>query len=555
MRRLPYWRWTVLLLALAMFAASCGGGDDDGGTEAGGDDTEETTETTAAGISTTVGGSDDEADGDGEDEGDDEPVEVAAASGTLRMVEFSPVTTFDPAGSQTAQSAYLYPVYDTLTRQNADFTLAPALATAWEQPEPTTWVFTLRDDVVFHDGSAFNGQVAADNMTRAQAFEGNPNAATWAAMESAEATGDHEVTVTFSRPQPQFPIQMSMVMGMMVSGEAMAAGTDLTRNPQGSGPWQWSEAESEAGVTEVYDLFDGHWNPADQGVERVEVTAVPDNNARANALLSGDADIMATTRDAQIDDLVDAGNDLLTVPNYFPYLVITGRDGGIDEPLADERVRQAIALSIDRDTYNASIHAGKGDSLGGVYPPAFGDWHDGALDGLYSYDPDRAKELLAEAGYGDGVTIQMPIMPAIQPHVDLTVQMLGATGIDVELIQINNGELGPRTRQGEWGITWFRDLLYHPANDLPKFVEGGTYDIFGVGDTDDIAALLASAAELSPADAKPIYAEAVTELVERGILIPLAHGGQNAVAAPTVTGAVLGLNMQAPMPYGVRVDG
>lgn len=548
MNRSTIGRWLALLLALVLLASACGG-DDDGGTEAGETD-EETTETTAGGISTTVGGSDE---AEEEDEGDE--AEAAAASGVLRMVEFSPVTTFDPAGAQTAQSAYLYPEYDTLTRQNADFTLSPALATAWDQPDPNTWVFQLRDDVTFHDGSAFDAQVAADNMNRAKAFEGNPNAATWAAMDSAEATGDHELTVTFARPSPQFPIQMSMVMGMMVSGEAIAADADLSRAPAGSGPWVWSEGDSEAGVTEVFTLFDGYWNPADQGVERVEVTAVPDNNARANALLSGDADIMATTRDAQIDELVDAGNELITVPNNFHYLVLTGRDGSIDDALADERVRQAIALSIDREAYNASIIAGKGDGLGGVYPPAFGDWHDSSLDDFMAYDPERAQELLAEAGYEGGVTIQMPVMPAIQPHMDLTIQMLGATGIEVEIIQINNGELGPRTRQGEWGATWFRDLLYHPANDLPKFLEGGTYDLFDVEDTADLAEMANEAAGLSPEEAKPIYAEIVRELMDRGIVIALGHAGQNTTYAPNVTGVVMGLNMQAPMPYGVRIEG
>lgn len=539
------WRHLLgLLMTLALLAAACG--SDDGDVDA--DESEdETTETTATGIETTVGDSEDE--GEMEEE---ETEEAAPASGTLRMVEFSPVTTFDPAGAQSAQSAYLYPVYDTLTRQNNSFGLEPALATAWSQPDPNTWVFELRDDVVFHDGEAFNAQVAADNLARHQAFEGNPNAATWVNMTSAEATGDYELTVSFSTPQPQFPIQMSMVMGMMVSPAAFDA--DLARNPQGSGPWIWAEDESEAGVVEIFNLNDNYWNPADQGVERVEVAAVPDNNARANALLAGDADIMATARDAQIGDLLDADNVLISVPNYFPYLVITGRDGGIDEPLADLKVRQAIALSVDRDAYNKAIHSGLGDGLGGVYPPAFGDWHDTSLDDSFGYDPEKAKELLTEAGYPDGITVQMPVMPAIQPHMDLVVQMLGASNINVEIIQINNGELGPRTRQGDWGITWFRDLLYHPANDLPKFVEGGTYDLFTPGDTADIKALLDEAASLEPAEARPLYTEATTMLIDRGILIPLAHGGQNAVYAPSVTGVTMGLNMQAPMPYGVRVD-
>ena len=98
-------------------------------------------------------------------------------------------------------------------------------------------------------------------------------------------------------------------MGMMISPNFLD-GTDLTRNPQGSGPWIWNDGDSEAGVTEVFDLNPNYWNPADQGVERVTVTLVADNNARMNALLTGEADIMATTRDAQIDTGLDGDMNL-----------------------------------------------------------------------------------------------------------------------------------------------------------------------------------------------------------------------------------------------------
>jgi len=121
-----------------------------------------------------------------EEEPEEEQVVAAAPDGSvLRYAEFSPVTTFDPAAAQTAQSAYLYPVYDTLVRQNADFQIVPSLATSWSQPEPTQWVFELRDDVVFHDGAEFNAEVAAANLNRSKATEGNPNAATWAGFVEA----------------------------------------------------------------------------------------------------------------------------------------------------------------------------------------------------------------------------------------------------------------------------------------------------------------------------------------------------------------------------------
>ena len=544
------WRLLAALLALLLVASACGGSDD-GDTAESEDENEET-----AAIETTVPGSD-------EDETDtteaEDPAEAAAASGTLRYVEFSAVTTFDPAKAQTAQSVYLYPVYDTLTRQNNDFGLEPAMATEWSQPDPNTWVFQLRDDIVFHDGGKFNGQVAADNMNRSKATEGNPNGATWAGFVEAEATGDYEVTATFANPQPQFPIEMSMVMGMMVSPDAMASEADLTRAPAGSGPWIWQDGESEAGVTEVYTLFDGYRDPADQGVERIEATAVPDNTARANALLTGEADIMGSIRDAQIDGVVEAGNEVLSVPNYFPYMGIVGRsDGTVDgELLQQDLIRQAVAYSIDREAYNDAIHAGKGDSKGGIYPSAFSEWYVSDLDSTFEYDVDKAKELLTEAGYPDGITLLTPIMPAIQPHVELVTQMLGASGITVEQTQINNGELGPRVRSGEWGLYWGRELLYHPANTYPKYTsETGVWNPFGLDDLADLDAKMLEAAESADLPTmQEIYAEVGGELINRNVIIPLAHGSQNGAYTPNVTGVVMGLNMQAIMPYGVRVDG
>ncbi len=543
----PWRLLTTLLAVTAVMAAACGGGSSsDGAAESDG----ETTTTEQRTISTAA---------DNSNSGDDdtaEPVETEPASGTLRMVEFSPVTTFDPAGSQTAQSAYLYPVYDTLTLQGPDYSVQPNLATSWESPEPGVWEFTLRDDVVFHDGTAFDAQAAADNMVRSKEFEGNPNGGVWTNMVSATAVDATTLRVEFSTPQPQFPIEMSMVMGMMVSPAAF--GTDLTRAPAGSGPWVWQDGESQAGVTEVYTLAPDYWNPAHQGVERVEITTVADNAARLNAGLTGEADIIATLRDAEVSTATDEGFEVLSVPNYFPYIVIYGRDGGIDDELVDLKVRQAIMYSIDRSAYSEAIQLNNGDSLGGIYPPAFAEWHVPELDDSFQYDPVKAKELLAEAGYPDGITIAMPVMPAINAPLDLIVQMLGASGITVELGQINNGELGPRTTatEPEWGLTWTRALLYHPANDLPLWING-RYNPLGLDDNADLDALMAEAA-VAPdlATAQALYAEVETQLIERGVILPLAHGAQNAAYDPTkVTGVVMGLNMQAPMPYGVRVAG
>ena len=543
----PWRLLTTLLAVTAVMAAACGGGS--GSDEAAGSDGATTT-TEQRTISTEA-----ESTNSGDDDAD-EPVNVEPASGTLRIVEFSAVTTFDPAGSITAQSTYHYPVYDTLTLQGPDYSVKPNLATAWDSPEPGVWEFTLRDDVVFHDGTPFDAQAAADNMIRYQEFEGNPNAAVWANMTSATAIDPTTLRVEFSRPQPQFPIQMSMIMGMMVSPSAF--GTDLTRAPAGSGPWIWQEDESQAGVTEVYTLAPDYWNPSHQGVERVEITAVPDNSARLNAALTGEADIVATLRDAEVATARDSSFEVISVPNYFPYIIVTGRDGSIEDEIADLKVRQAIMYSIDREAYAEAIQLNNGDALGGIYPSAFGEWHVPELDDSFEYDPVKAKELLAEAGYPDGITIGMPVMPAISGPMDLIVQMLGASGITVEMTQINNGELGPRLSadEPEWALGWTRALLYHPANDMQTWIgQDAYYNPLGLDDIDDLEAIFEEAVAASDLEtAQALYAEIETQLIERGVIIPLSHGAQNAAFDPAkVSGVVMGLNMQGPMPYGVRV--
>jgi len=559
------WRLLAALLVLSVLAAACGGSDDpasdeggadaDPGESASDDEAEaaeiviEAEEQPAADESEDDTQQADEQDAEQPNEDDVTP----PPSGALRIAEFGGVTSFNPAAVNSAQFGFLIPVYDTLTRQDAGLAVVPGLATAWTRPEPNTWEFTVRDDVRFHDGTPFDAQAAVDNIVYHSSFEGNPNAGAWAGFVEARVIDATTFQVEFAEPKPQFPLTMSTIPGMMINPNFLD-GSDLTRNPQGSGPWLHAGDESQAGVTEVYVLNPDYWNPADQGVERISITGFPDNNARINALITGEVEISGTVADTQVVTALDAGMKLVSVPNFFPFILITDRNGELNPALADERVRQAIAYSIDRDAYNDAIHAGRADPSGGIYPSNFSQFHWPEFDDLFAYDPNRAKELLAEAGYGDGLTITMPIMPAIAPSVELIVQMLGATGITVELDQINNGELGPRMLSKEYGISWLRALLDHPVGNLPALAIR-PWDTFQVGDLGPVDELVAAASVSDdPEEARELYAQASKLLLESGTIISLGHAGQNAMYAPNVDGVVMGLGMQSPYPHGVRIS-
>jgi peptide/nickel transport system substrate-binding protein len=521
----------ALLLATGLLAAC---GDDDGSTGS------------AGGATSTTAGSDSPDTTEGES--------PSGPSGTLRVAEFAPVATYDPAGAQTSQSAYLYAVYDTLTRQGEGFEVQPSLATSWEQTEPTTWRFELRDDVVFHDGAPFDAEVVKANLERQVTAEGNPNASVFATLDSVEVVDPYTVDVHFARPAPAFPLEMSMVMGMMISPNALD--DDLTRAPAGSGPWIWNGSESQAGVIEIFDLNPDYWQPEDQGVERIEIHTIADNNARLNALLAGDVDMAATVRDDQMVQAQNAGMNTESVAAYLPFLVILDREGDRFAPLADVRVRQAIGYAIDREGFLQAVHAGQGDAIGGYYGPQFEEWYNPDLDDMYSYDPDRARELLADAGYADGFELEMPVMPNIMAPVEAIVQMLGQVGIRVQLDQIQAGQIGSYVRGGDAAITWYRALIYYPGKTYSDFV-GPALNPFGLDDVADLREQIQAAnASQDAAEQKAIFDDVAAEFMDRGIVFPLAHGRQNAAWAEHVTGPILlGLNMQAPLPYGIRVDG
>jgi peptide/nickel transport system substrate-binding protein len=154
-----------------LVAAACGGSDDDGGGAASEPAATEAAEIVVEAEEQPVSAEaapDDTAAGESDGGDAAEPAtteappveeEVAAPAGELRVASFGPVTSYNPAAVNSAQFGYLIPVYDTLTRQNADLQVMPGLATAWTRPEPNIWEFTVRDDVVFHDGAAFDAFV------------------------------------------------------------------------------------------------------------------------------------------------------------------------------------------------------------------------------------------------------------------------------------------------------------------------------------------------------------------------------------------------------------
>ncbi len=367
------------------------------------------------------GGSSDTSDGDGN-----------ASGGTLTLGAIIEPLTLDPSGAEWGnRSPYYQAMYDTLLVATPEGTIEPWLATAWEYNEDNTVLtLTIRDDVTFSDGSALTADVVVENMDRFKNGT-SPDAGYFAAVESFEAPDDTTVVFTLSAPDPAMLDYLTRDAGLVASSEAIAAG-DLATNPVGSGPYVYDASSSVPGTSYHYTANPDYWNPDVQHYDELVINVLGDNTAQLNAIRAGEANAVKVASSNDLAEIEGAGWTINANELDVASLLLLDRGGEMNEALGDVRVRQAINYAFDREGLLQALESGYGTVTGQMFPeksPAY----DPALDDYYGYDPEKARELLAEAGYADGLTLSLPNSALLgSTTYNLHEQQLADIGITVE---------------------------------------------------------------------------------------------------------------------------
>jgi peptide/nickel transport system substrate-binding protein len=300
-------------------------------------------------------------------------------------------------------------LYDGLVRfRDGTLEVEPALAESWEiSDDGTVYTFRLRRGVTFHDGTPFNAQAVKFTFDRLL-DEGHPYHHTgpfplaffFRAIAETEAVDDH--TVRFHLDEPYAPLLSNLAYptGLIVSPAAVRRhGEAFGRNPVGTGPFRFAvwEANRQVAVERNADYWDGA--PPLRGVVFRPIT---DNNARVNEMLSGGIDLM-----------VEVPPQMVPVFEETPGFVVHERSGphvwflilNMAEPPFDSRaMRRAVNLAIDKQALVDRVLQGTATVADSPIPPAFAWAYNEALE-PYPYDPERARALIEEAGYGDGVAV------------------------------------------------------------------------------------------------------------------------------------------------------
>jgi len=363
---------------------------------------------------------------------------------------------WDPSASTSQEIPRV--VYDNvmqgLVRFDRNGEIVPALATSWETSEDgLTWTFHLREGVTFHDGSAFDAADVVEKFERAIDPEsGHTNAQYYEAIASIEAVDDHTVVFHLSRPSSSLLYNLARPDSVI-----NPSGTAETQRSQPVGTGAFVFAEYVPGSHVRLERFADYWEEGLPYLDSAEFRIVSDPNARFAALQAGDIDLIGVALLPEQFQQVQANPALKGTQGSATAEITLALNNAV-EPLDDPRVRQAITHAIDKNAIVQGAMFGLGTVIGTHMSPAENYYVD--LTDTYPYDPERARELLAEAGYPDGFTVrfELPEPYNIERRTgEVIAQQLAQVGIDVELSVV------------EWA-TWIERIFL-----------GGDYDMTIIG--------------------------------------------------------------------------
>jgi peptide/nickel transport system substrate-binding protein len=324
----------------------------------------------------------------------------------ITIAQPAEATTMDPGRStQVLTVNYFYNLYDSLTRWDAALHLQPGLASAWRALNDTTWEFTLRPGVKFHDGAA----LAADDVkaTLERNLQPGKTVVTpgFATIEAVQAVSPAVVRIVTKKPDPLLPVRMAQ-MGAQILPARLTTDDgvkELARRPVGTGAYRLVEwIKDERLVMEANRDWWG-WEGRAPAIDRVVWKPIPDDFPRLVALDKGEADIVTNVPPDRIKAIAEGRSTrIVSTPATR---TVTFWMNATQPPLSDTRVRQAMHYGLDVPAIVRSLYAGMGKPFsGGLADTDFG--YNAALK-PYPYDPARARRLLGEAGYARGIDVTL----------------------------------------------------------------------------------------------------------------------------------------------------
>jgi len=447
--------------------------------------------------------------------------------------------------------------------------IMPGLATSWEvSPDGKEITFMLRKGVKFHDGTDFNADAVVFSFARQYDPE-HPHHqygqwAYWGWMfydiDRVEKIDDYTVKMYLSNTNASIMTSLAMFTANIVSpANAEKWGEDAFAHPVGTGPFKFVEWVKDDHIT--LEAYGGYWKGRPK-LDKLIFRVIPDASARLLALETGEVGGIEYPNPADFDR-IEANSDLVLMSEpgmNVGYLALNAGYGykdanengirddnepwvkteGFHEALTKKKVRQAINMAIDKKSIVRDLYMGTASVAKNGMPPFMIGYNDGVQD--WPYDPERAKKLLAEAGYADGFEVVFFVMPVSRPYMfdppkigEAIQSYLAAVGIMAKIYQVDWGTYLQETQFGKAPMCllgWtgdngdpdnFMNVLYGPnATSI------GTAGNYGFYNDMEAQKLLTAALQTFDVGKRAEYYMEFQEMIhESANFVYLAHANQN----------------------------
>ncbi len=452
-----------------------------------------------------------------------------ATGGTLNISLASSPAYLDPARyTGVYESQIINNVCDTVVQYSMDLTeIVPSLATDWTvSDDGVTYTFNLRDDVKFQPGEYQDGRaLTAEDVKYSLERSANDSAMNRLDMlDHCNVISDTQIECVLKSPNASFLTALTDAGNAIVPQEEVEGwGDSFGEHLVGSGPFSLKQFTRDQ-QTELV-RFDGYWGDR-PNLDGVVWKVITDTTQAANALFTGDADMVTDLKGESLQTVMNDSNYVVQELDglNFAYIYMNQVNG----PTADQRVRKAILMAINREDLVAAAFPYGGGSEATVPLPK-GSWgYDASVEELVpAYDPEGAKELLAEAGYPDGMSLTYYTSNS-QQRVDVATvvqrQLKENLNIDIELKTLDWGAFSETAASGQADMyamswSWYPDPYFF-LNKLFSSSEIGALGN-GAGFNDpEVDSLLQQALEVSDQEERAkIYHEALRKIVEKDPMV------------------------------------
>ena len=394
----------VMILIMSAALCACGGGETDTGNSNSSSEQETVAGEPTYGGSVTVGMTQD-------------------------LVSLDPHVTTD-AGTKNV----VFNIYEGLVKATSDGDLEPAVASEYTiSDDAKTYTFTLREGITFHDGSAVTVNDIKYSIERYAEIQGESTALFY--LEEVVIIDDETVELHLSEANSELLAELTVAI-------IPESNDDPEGNPIGTGPFKVSSYT--AGQNIVLEKNESYWKSGYPYLDEVTFKFVADVDTAFMELQAGTIDIL----NYLTADQVSALGDEFTIVTGSMNLVHALYLNNDYEPLADEKVRQALCYAVDRDEINDFLFGGASQLIGSSMIPSIKKYYNENTADTYEYNVEKAKELLEEAGYADGFDLEITVPSSYSQHVstaEIIVEQLAEVGINATISQV------------EWS-TWLSDV-------------------------------------------------------------------------------------------------